>query len=156
MKIEISFKNQKVNQKIKKIVTKVVNLVCKDMNIKHKDFELSVLLVENEFMRELNMKYRNRDRYTNVLSFPQNNFSISNNSIMTNLLGDVVISVEQIKEESILYSKDFYEHFIHIFLHGFLHLLGYSHDCKESAKSMETKEVKILSSLDIADPYLIS
>ena len=112
MKIEISFKNQKVNQKIKKIVTKVVNLVCKDMNIKHKDFELSVLLVENEFMRELNMKYRNRDRYTNVLSFPQNNFSISNNSIMTNLLGDVVISVEQIKEESILYSKDFYEHFI--------------------------------------------
>lgn len=156
MKVEVLFKDQKADTKIRKIIVKVVNLVCADLSLNHKHTELSVLLVNNKFMQNLNRKYRNKFGTTNVLSFPQNKHLAWKNSEKLNLLGDIVLSPDKIKEESVLYLKDFYEHFIHIFLHGFLHLLGYTHDSKNDTKNMETKEIEILSLLNIDNPYLLN
>ena len=154
MKVEVLFKDQKVDTKIRKIVVKVVNLVCTYLSVNHKHIELSVLLVNDKFMQNLNLKYRNKFETTNVLSFPQNKHLVWSNSEKLNLLGDIVLSPDKIKEESVMYLRDFYEHFIHIFLHGFLHLLGYTHDSENDTKNMEAKEIEILSLLNINNPYL--
>ena len=155
MKVEVLFKDKKVDTKIRKIVVKVVNLVCTNLRVSHKHAELSVLLVNDKFMQDLNLKYRNKLETTNVLSFPQNKHLAWRNSEKLSLLGDIVLSLDKIKEESVIYLKDFYEHFIHIFLHGFLHLLGYTHDTENDTKKMETKEIEILSLLNINNPYLV-
>ena len=155
MKVEVLFKDKKVDTKIRKIVVKVVNLVCTNLRVSHKHAELSVLLVNDKFMQDLNLKYRNKLETTNVLSFPQNKHLAWRNSEKLSLLGDIVLSLDKIKEESVIYLKDFHEHFIHIFLHGFLHLLGYTHDTENDTKKMETKEIEILSLLNINNPYLL-
>lgn len=109
--------------------------------------ELSIVLVDDAFIQNLNKKYRNKDKPTNVLSFPQDDdFS----------LGDIVLALETIERESKEQNKLFEHHLSHLVVHGTLHLLGYDHETDEEAEEMETLEVKILSELAIENPYLIS
>jgi probable rRNA maturation factor len=68
-------------------------------------------------------------------------------------LGDVIICPSIVKEESIAQKKPFDDHLAHIVIHGILHLLGYDHIKEQDAKIMEPLEIKLLSTLDIANPY---
>lgn len=85
------------------------------------DFELSLLFCENSFIHELNLKYREKDSPTDVLSFPAE---------MDFFLGDIVISLERAKEQA----EDGLEKEVEMLLaHGLLHLLGYDHEVDESS-----------------------
>ena len=112
--------------------------------------EVSVLLTNDEEIRELNKKYRKIDRPTNVLSF-----SITSDTIVNELrmIGDIVISKEKILSEAKDQNKTFNDHLAHIVIHGFLHLLNFTHDSKEDSNIMENKEVELLKMIDISNPY---
>ena len=112
--------------------------------------EVSVLLTNDEEIRELNKKYRKIDKPTNVLSF-----SITSDTIVNELrmIGDIVISKEKILSEAEDQNKTFNDHLAHIVIHGFLHLLNFTHDSKEDSNIMENKEVELLKMIDISNPY---
>ena len=112
--------------------------------------EVSVLLTNDEEIRELNKKYRKIDKPTNVLSF-----SITSDTIVNELrmIGDIVISKEKISSEAKNQNKTFNDHLAHIVIHGFLHLLDFTHDSNENSIIMENKEVELLKMIDISNPY---
>ena len=103
-------------------------------------------------MKKINLKYRKKNKTTNVLSFPQNeNRRTGKSSII--ILGDIVVSLEKIYEESQKQGKQFYNHLSHMIVHSLLHLLGFDHDTKKNFEIMKKKEIFILSKLSITSPY---
>jgi probable rRNA maturation factor len=112
--------------------------------------EISLRIVDNDEIIELNHQYRGKDYATNVLSFP------ADLPPELNLphLGDIVICAAVVEREAEEQNKPPLAHWAHMIVHGTLHLLGYDHIDDEDALVMETLEVEILQSLNIADPYL--
>ena len=112
--------------------------------------EISVMLTNDKEIRALNKKYRNIDKPTNVLSF-----SITSDAIVNELkmIGDIVISKDKILSEARDQHKTFSDHLAHIVIHGFLHLLDFTHDNSEDSIIMENKEVELLKMIDIPNPY---
>ena len=123
--------------------------------------ELSILLTNDQNIRELNRDYRDKDKATNVLSFP----SLTEEDIDVFLrqgseipdfpiiLGDIIFAYETIKKEALDQGKSFSDHFCHLCFHGMLHLMGYDHVEDVQAEEMEALEKKLLSKLSIDDPY---
>ena len=108
--------------------------------------EISVLLTDDEAVKELNRAWRKVDKPTNVLSFPAARPS-------GGLLGDIAIAYETLAREASAENKPFLHHLAHLAVHGFLHLLGYDHQTDSQADVMEELERDILARLEIADPY---
>lgn len=117
--------------------------------------ELTVTLTNDKSIKILNRDYREKDKPTNVLSFPMwDNMSEIPNGAGAIPLGDIIIAFETIKQESIDQEKTLADHFTHMLIHGFLHLLGYDHMNETDATSMESLEIKILKKLLISNPYV--
>ena len=107
------------------------------------DGELSILIVDNSRIGELNEKYLNRVGPTNVIAFPMQEGRFS--SISPHLLGDVVISVEIAAKEGKSFGISLEERFIQLLVHGILHLLGYDHEkTDQEAEKMEQKSEELL------------
>lgn len=111
--------------------------------------ELTIRLVDREESRALNARYRDRDRPTNVLSFPAE----VPPEVGSALLGDLVICAELVAEEAAAQGKEARAHWAHLTVHGLLHLLGYDHEQQAEAVAMETLEIGILAGLGFPDPY---
>lgn len=106
------------------------------------DEELSILLVDDEKMAELNEEYRGKKGPTNVLSFSMREGEFGD---ISPLLGDVVISVETAAREAESASITFDERFSQLLVHGILHLTGYDHEqSSEEAELMEEKSLELL------------
>lgn len=123
-----------------------------DANAASVSAELTVRIVDEREIRELNLSYRGMDKPTNVLSFPAD----LPDHIDLPLLGDVVICAAVVKREAEQQHKVAEHHWAHMVIHGCLHLLGYDHIDDDDAATMEALEVAILEDLNIPDPYLIS
>lgn len=122
------------------------------------EFELSVLLTEDKKMAELNNQFRNKNKATNVLSFPD--MEINWRRILefkTNsdyiYLGDIAFGYETIEREASEKLISFQDHFRHLLVHSILHLIGFDHIDDEDAEAMENIEVEILKSFGIKSPY---
>lgn len=105
------------------------------------DKEVSVAFVDDEEMRTLNADYRNINRTTDVLSFPQDGPDDS-------ILGDVIISIDTAVRRSKLQKLSIEHEIYRLMIHGILHLLGYDHKKKNDAKVMREKELEILSNIE--------
>jgi len=117
------------------------------------EIEISLVISDDNFIQGLNKEYRGKDSATNVLSFPYldlNNYTGPKEFVH---LGDIIISEDKVKAEAKEQNKDFSEHLLHLFVHGFLHLLGYDHIKDDDAENMEKLEATILSALNIKNPY---
>lgn len=112
-------------------------------------FELTIRLVTIEESQQLNSQYRQKDKPTNVLSFP---FEVPE-GIELNLLGDLVVCVSVVEQEAKEQNKALFDHWAHMIIHGCLHLLGYDHINDADADEMEALEIKILAELSISNPY---
>ena len=113
--------------------------------------ELSIVFADDDFLQELNRKWRNKDTPTNVLAFPADNLEPGEGAGPH--LGDIVVSLDTAEREAELDSKHFDDHLTHLVVHGFLHLFGYDHQDEDQADTMESLERAILAKLNIADPY---
>jgi len=117
-------------------------------------FEVSVRVVDVEEMRTLNRECRDKDEPTNVLSFPAGEITGLPDD-EGGLLGDVVICAAIVRDEAVEQKKALADHWRHMLVHGTLHLLGYDHMTDAEATEMEGLEVRILTSLGVADPYRV-
>lgn len=115
----------------------------------NKSFELTIRIVEIEESQQLNLQYRQKDKPTNVLSFP---FEVPE-GIELNLLGDLVICADIVAQEALEQNKPIKDHWAHLVIHGCLHLLGFDHIEDSDAEKMESLEISLLSQLNINDPY---
>lgn len=113
--------------------------------------ELSLVFTNDEAIREINAEWRDKDKATNVLSFPA--YPIEPGDMPGPMLGDIVIARETVEREALDLEKSFEDHLTHLMVHGFLHLLGYDHLDTEEAEEMEGLETRILAKLGLSDPY---
>lgn len=119
--------------------------------------EISVKLTDNEEVRTLNAAYRDKDRPTNVLSFPMVQPDLIEALADTDdgevLLGDIVLALGVCEAEAEERGIALADHVTHLIVHGTLHLLGYDHQGTVEAEAMEALERSALAGLGIADPY---
>lgn len=117
--------------------------------------ELNVRLTDDATIQQLNKQFRHQDKPTNVLSFPCHSEDDPDIFLGEELfqLGDIVLAYETIEREVKEQKKTFKDHFIHLLVHGTLHILGFDHITDEEAEEMETLEIEILKELNIANPY---
>lgn len=118
----------------------------------HRKIEISVALVGDDAIRQINKEFRNKDKPTNVLSFESELGDLPEDAEYP--LGDIILSYETIKREAGEQDKTFEHHYTHMVLHGLLHLLGYDHIDDDEAETMEAKEIEILKEIGIENPYL--
>ncbi len=115
--------------------------------------EISIVLSHDSFVQDLNKQYREKDKPTNVLSFPQTELEEIEEASPFVCLGDIIIAFETIKEEATEQNKATKDHYTHMLVHGCLHLLHYDHETDEEAQKMENLEIEILNDLGIKNPY---
>lgn len=120
-----------------------------DFCSKKHDVELTIRIVDEKEISQLNQKYRNKNKSTNVLSF----CSKLPDDIPINLLGDVIICPQVLVKEAQQQEKSLDAHWCHLTVHGILHLLGFDHQEESEADIMETKEINILKALGFNNPY---
>jgi len=117
--------------------------------------EIVVRVVDEAESRDLNRRYRRKDRATNVLAFPAagpGEFPATT-GIGETALGDLVLCGPVIAREAAEQCKDVAAHWGHMLVHGTLHLLGYGHGTDDEAARMESLETRILAARGVADPY---
>ncbi|WP_372003227.1 rRNA maturation RNase YbeY [Tistrella mobilis] len=126
--------------------------------------EISVTLTDDAAVRELNREWRDKDRPTNVLSFPAEAIDPDDPETIDDvldllpaeaplMLGDVVVAAETVRAEAARQGKVSRAHLMHLVAHGLLHLLGHDHVEDDQAERMEAIEIRCLAGFDIADPY---
>jgi probable rRNA maturation factor len=112
--------------------------------------EVCVHLVGDAEIQALNARWRGRDAPTNVLSFPATEPARLGEA---RLLGDVLIAFETMKREAEREHKPLADHYRHLVVHGFLHLLGFDHIEDGEAEVMEALEIRVLAQLGVPDPH---
>lgn len=111
--------------------------------------EVTVRIVDEAEIRQLNAQYRGKDYATNVLSFPAD----LPPDIELPLLGDIVICAQVVAREALEQGKTPRAHWAHMLIHGTLHLLGYDHIEDQEAEEMEALETELLHQLGFPPPY---
>ena len=154
--------NQELPFDVEEIVNKVIEKALEQEKCPY-EASVAVLLTDNEGIHAMNKEYRNIDRPTDVLSFPNvdyeepADFSGIEDAIEDYFdpetgelcLGDIVISIDKVYEQAKEYGHAPLREFAFLVAHSILHLLGYDHMEAEEAKVMETKQEEILTSLGI-------
>lgn len=117
----------------------------------------SLLFTSDEEIHALNREWRDRDKPTNVLSFPmmeRNELLALENAGPPAMLGDIAVAYETCAREAAEKGASVEHHVTHLLIHGLLHLAGYDHEISVTdAERMEALEIKALALLDIANPY---
>ena len=146
---DVVIENKLWNKKIKspsKYIKKKIKKIFKFNSLKRRRFSLTILLTGNSKMKYLNKKFRNKNKITDVLSFP--NLEPADLKKKTNTeiyLGDIALSYEIISRRS--KDSNFNLEFDKMWIHGYLHLLGYNHKKFKDYKIMKKTEDKILKIL---------
>ena len=111
--------------------------------------EISLTLVSLEEIRELNRDYRDVDRETDVLSFPQFESVEDMPEFGELCLGDVVICLDKVEEQAKEFGHSFERELIYLFVHSLLHLLGYDHMEEDEKKEMRQREEAVMTAIDL-------
>src|SRR3984885_5397034 len=135
--------------------------------------DVSLCLADDAALRALNLSWRGFDKPTNVLSFPSTTAArvdavddrvgraqrarlqpaVAHGSAPVVSLGDLALAYQTLAREAEDFGVPLADHYRHLLVHGFLHLIGYDHETDAEAERMEALETKILARLGVADPY---
>ena len=152
---EITYQDIKENQEYEETIKKVIKKCYKEENLLESKLIITITLTNNENIKIINKEYRNIDRATDVLSFPmfekeELDKKIRNKDFLhEDILGDIIISVEKVREQAEEYGHSFERELSYMVVHGFYHLMGYDHMEEEEKVEMRKKEDKILNELKI-------
>lgn len=138
-------KKIKGTREIKRTIKEVVSAVLDFENVKN-DCSVSVRLIDNKEIRNLNKAFRDIDKETDVLSFPSGEEFIKGKECF---LGDIAISLEKAETQSEEYNHSLRREVAFLTAHSMLHLLGYDHMEKSEEKEMFEKQEKILENISI-------
>tara|TARA_B100001540_G_scaffold234281_1_gene208481 strand:+ start:1787 stop:2263 length:477 start_codon:yes stop_codon:yes gene_type:complete len=136
--------------KIKKITN---NVIKEKINLKfnHKiNYYLNIILANDASVKKLNLKYRRKNKTTDVLTFVN---EIKQSNKKTYKYCDIFFSAETIKFDAKKNNIDFYDNFCHLLIHSFLHINGYYHNNINDFEKMKKKEVNILNKIGLENPY---
>ena len=126
----------------KTIISDAVKKTFQSENVESQNNHISVLLTSDDNIKELNLKYRNKNKATNVLAFP-----IQESIEQKNYIGDLAISLEKIIFESNKYKIKKNKYLSKITIHGILHLLGYDHINDDDYEVMNEIEDRLINEL---------
>ena len=152
---EITYLNLEENQTYEKTVEKVLHKCFEEEGLLDSKLIITITFTTPEDIKKINKKYRKIDKATDVLSFPmfekeELDKKIKNKDFLhEDVLGDIIISIEKVKEQAEEYGHSFERELSYMLVHGFYHLMGYDHIEEEDKKIMRPKEEKILSELKI-------
>ena len=152
---EITYLNLEENQSYEKTVEKVLHKCFEEEELLDSKLIITITFTTPEDIRKINKKYRKIDKATDVLSFPmfekdELDEKIKNKDFLhEDVLGDIIISIEKVKEQAEEYGHSFERELSYMLVHGFYHLMGYDHIEEEDKKVMRPKEEKILNDLKI-------
>lgn len=152
---EIIYKDIEEKEECEKVIEKVLRQCFREEKIENSKLCITITLTNSENIKRINSEYRNIDRATDVLSFPMFEKEELEEKIKTNdfkhedVLGDIIISIKKVQEQSIEYGHSFERELSYMVVHGFYHLMGYDHIQEEDKKKMRPKEEKILNDLKI-------
>lgn len=152
-----------INEELNKIVERIIDFTLKKENV-NLETEISLIYVDNNIIKEINYETRNINKETDVLSFPLLNYPEGNvyKEIYDNesfsyedfnegrlVLGDIVLSLEKAKEQSMEFQHSFYREVCYLCIHSLLHLLGYDHMKDAEKVIMRKREEEILGEFNI-------
>ena len=120
----------------------------------HDDVQMTVRIVEETEICQLNADYRHKNGPTNVLSFPFEAPPGVPADEYESTIGDLVVCASVVEKEAREQGKAVLAHWAHMIVHGTLHLLGYDHQNEQEAFEMESLEVRVLSDLGFSNPYM--
>ncbi len=130
--------------RLKKICRTIISCLFEFENQQHA--EVSILFLDNEAMRDLNLEYRNIEGTTDVLAFPMRDGRFPN--VGPNVLGDIVISIPAAKHQADERSHTLEKEIIILLIHGFLHLLGHTDTEPQQRDVMQKRETHLLKCLE--------
>ena len=152
---EIIYEDVEPNEEYEKTIEQVLKECYKEEKLENSKLIITITLTTPSKIRKINNEYRQIDRATDVLSFPlfeksELDKKIENNDFLyEDILGDIIISVEKVKEQAKEYGHSFERELSYMVVHGFYHLMGYDHIEEKDKVIMRPKEEKILNKLGI-------
>lgn len=152
--VEINYLNINENEEYEELIKNVVEEAFKIEKLESSNLYLNIILTDPNNIRVTNNIYRKIDKETDVLSFPMferneiENIKENGNEILETL-GDIMISIERVKEQAKEYSHSFERELAYMVIHGFYHLMGYDHIEECDRKEMRLKEENVLNILNI-------
>ena len=152
-KAEIEYLEIEENTEFEELINKVLEECFLVENMQDSKLYIDVTLTNPENIKKLNNQYRNIDKETDVLSFPmfeKDEIEEVKSTEYRESLGDIVISIERVKEQSIEYEHSFEREFAYMLVHGFYHLMGEDHIEEADKKVMREKEEYVLNRLQIS------
>ena len=138
----------------KKLIKEVVSRVLEEEKVLP-EVDVYITLTNNEEIHKINKEYRDVDRPTDVLSFPMYErdeiagLKNDTNDEIEKILGDIIVSIEKVREQAEEYGHSFERELAYLVTHGMLHLLGYDHMIEEEKTVMRKREEEILETLNI-------
>ena len=143
---EINFLEIDENKEYINIINKVLEKCFIEENLSDKKLYINVVLTNPENIKKINKEFRKIDKETDVLSFPMFEKEEIQKIKNTNedILGDIVISIEKVKNQANEYGHSFERELSYMAVHGFYHLMGYDHIKESDKKIMRQKEENIL------------
>lgn len=149
---EIEYLDFETNEEYEKVINKVLNECFLVEGLVDSKIYISLTLTNPENIRRLNNEYRNIDKETDVLSFPmfeKDEIPSLKNYEYEEALGDIIISIERVKEQAIEYGHSFERELAYMVVHGFYHLMGEDHIEEADKIVMREKEENVLNRLKI-------
>lgn len=153
--VEITYNGTNENAKYEEIIEQVLLKCFEEEHLDKLGLYISITLTCPSNIKKLNNEYRHIDKETDVLSFPMfekneiDDLIKNQNNEVHDILGDIIVSVDRVKEQAIEYGHSFERELSYMIVHGFYHLMGYDHMNDEEKAVMRSKEENILNKLRI-------
>lgn len=149
--LEVEFLDIEENKEYYNTIEKVLKKCFEEEKLENKNYYISIILTTPNQIQKMNNEYRKINKATDVLSFPmfEKEEIYEKPDMIRETLGDIVISIEKVKEQAKEYEHSFERELSYMVVHGFYHLMGYDHIEQEERKEMRAKEENILNKLNI-------
>ena len=153
--VELVYKDVDENSEYESTINQVINKCFETEKLENLNLYISITLTTPSEIRKINNEFRNIDKETDVLSFPMFEKNELDSMVETQenkipeTIGDIIISVDRVKEQAIEYGHSFERELAYMVVHGFYHLMGYDHMVEDDKVIMRAKEENVLNKLNI-------